>query len=119
MGSLAFVASSEHTPVAKTPRERKTPIGTGSPRKARPDVERERERKSSTSLMDEGTQEVIRRLDGLGKTSTGSLKARARERETSSGKNAMGGRGESCGIAQTAARLLTSMIGCRRRQVIA
>lgn len=103
MGSLAFVAD-HTTPTAKGARERKTPAGTGtgSPRKHRSDAERERERerKSSTSLMDEGTQEVIRRLDGLGKTSTGSLKARARERDgradkasSGSGRKSMGSKG--------------------------
>ena len=95
MGSLALIAD-HTTPTARGARERKTVAGaTGSPRKHRPDAERERERKSSTSLMDEGTQEVIRRLDGLGKTRTGSLKARARERDGRADKASSGSRGES------------------------
>lgn len=83
MGSLAFHASSEtgkSSDYGPSRKERKTPTGTGSPRKSRPD---ERERKAS---MDEETREVMRRLDGLGKSSSGSLKRKGDEaRRKSSG----------------------------------
>lgn len=89
MGSLAFIASGEHT--TKSSRERKTLAATESPRKSRGASDAERERKpSSTSLLDEGTQEVIRRLDGLGKTSTGSLKARSLSRDAEQRKGSAG-----------------------------
>lgn len=75
VSSLTFAAGSDFG-TGKKPQERKTPTMTGSPRKSRGGSEHDRERNPSTSLMDEETREVIRRLDGLGKSSSGSLKAR-------------------------------------------
>lgn len=77
MGSLAFHPSSDGHGTKRPPT-----TGTGSPRKSRTE-DRTRE---EPVMMDEETREVIRRLDGLGKSSSGSLKRKGDEaRRKSSG----------------------------------
>lgn len=78
MSSLAFAASEGGK------KERKTPTGAGSPRKGG--------REDRKASMDEETREVIRRLDGLGKGSSGSLKVRRGEGDGSRRKSSSGAR---------------------------